>query len=149
IEREIWLRPGDELTPDRVAELERNLRGTGWFGAASVSTRPAGDGQSDLVVETRDHFSLNLSASASRVGGVDKYGLRASESNLLGTGKEIAFVTSRQQDQYNNFVRFSDPQLFGTWYQLSIQAGATDEGPYTNVSLVRPFKHLEDPYSYG
>src|SRR5262245_13210266 len=87
IERENFLQPGDELTAARVAELERNLRATGLFGGVAVTARPAGDGQADLVVDTRDHFSLNVSASLTRVGGVYKYGLRASDSNLLGTGK--------------------------------------------------------------
>jgi hypothetical protein len=149
VERENWLRPGDELTEARIAELERNLRGTGLFGAVTVTPKPAADGQTDLLIDTRDHFSLNVSASASRVGGVNKYGVRASESNLLGTGKQIVFASSHEEGRYNDYFRFTDPQLLGTWHQLSVQTGRTEGGPYTSVSLVRPFKHLEDDHSYG
>ena len=146
---ENWLQPGESMTSEQVAELERNLRATHLFGAATVTQRPAGDGLTDLLIDTRDRFSLNLSASLSRVGGVDKFGLRASEANLLGTGKQLVFVSNKEDDEYQRYVRFTDPQLFGSWYQFSIKTGRTEEGPFTNVALVRPFKHLEDPHSWG
>jgi hypothetical protein len=146
---ENWLKPGEVITSEQVAELERNLRATHLFGAATVTQQPAGDGQTDLLIDTRDRFSLNLSAGLSRVGGVDKFGVRASEANLLGTGKQIVLVSNQQENEYQRYVRFTDPQVFGSWYLFSIQTGRTDEGPFTNVALVRPFKHLEDPYSWG
>ena len=146
---ENWLRPGDSITSEQVAELERNLRATHLFGAAAVTPRPAGDGLTDLLIDTRDRFSLNLSASLARVGGVDKFGLRASEANLLGTGKQLVLVSNEQEDEYQRYVRFTDPQLLGSWHQFSIKTGRTEEGPFTNVELERPFKHLEDPWSYG
>ncbi|HEU4420381.1 MAG TPA: hypothetical protein VFT55_15705 [Planctomycetota bacterium] len=146
---ENWLRPGDSITSEQIAELERNLRASHLFGAVAVSQRPAGDGMTDLVIDTRDKFSLNLSASLSRVGGVDKFGVRAAESNLFGTGKQLALAANEKEDEYERYVRFTDPQLLGSWHRFSIRTGRTEEGPFTSVELVRPLKHLEDPYSYG
>jgi hypothetical protein len=149
IAREVWHRPGDRITDDEVDELARNLRGTGLFGAADAQLRRVGDDQADLVLTTRDRFSLQASASVARVGGVDKVSFRLSDGNLLGTGKGVAAASSHSGDERRDLLRYDDQQFLGTWHQLTLETGTTDEGAFTNVNLIRPFHRLEDPWSYG
>src|SRR6185436_1479808 len=82
IRREVWLQPGDRVTIDEVAELERNLRQLGLFGAVRAQLVPAGPDEQDLLVTTRDRFSLSLNASVASVGGVQRDNLGLSDSNL-------------------------------------------------------------------
>ena len=149
IRREVWFRRGDRVTPDEAAELERNLREFGLFGEVHTELRPVGPDEQDLIVRTRDRFSLSVNASVARVGGVQKYTAGLSESNLLGSGKTLAVSASRSQDERQQFVSWVDPQFLGSWQTLALQTGSTDEGNFTNVSLRRPFHHLDDPYTWG
>ena len=149
IRREIWMQPGDRTTPDEAAELERNLRQFGLFGAVHTQLVPAGDDEQDLVVTTRDRYSLSLNAGVASVGGVQRYNLGLSESNLLGTGKALGVTGSRTGTEHQESLNLFDPQFLGTWHTLAAQVGDTDEGHFSNVSLRRPFHHLDDPYTYG
>src|SRR5690606_9644578 len=62
--REIWFEPGDRVTLDEVAELERNLRAMRLFGEAHARLVDAGNGEADLDVQTRDRFSLLFGGGA-------------------------------------------------------------------------------------
>ena len=82
--RELWFGAGDTIGEDQRAELERNLRATGLFGAAEVRFAPTGvPGEADLIVDTRDRFSLIASATGSVVGGVGGYNATVGETNLF------------------------------------------------------------------
>ena len=149
IRREVWMQPGDRVTPDEAAELERNLREFGLFGSVHTQLVPAGDGEQDLVVTTRDRYSLSLNASVASVGGVQRYNFGLSESNLFGTGKSLGVTGTHTGTERQESLNLFDPQFLGTWHQLAAQVGDTDEGHFANVSLRRPFHHLDDPYTYG
>src|SRR5262245_16794218 len=149
IRREVWMQPGDRVTPDEAAELERNLRQFGLFGFVHTQLVPAGDDQQDLVVTTRDRYSLSLNASVASVGGVQRYNLGLSESNLLGTGKSLGVTGTHTGTERQESLNWFDPQFLGTWHTLAAQVGDTDEGHFASVALRRPFHHLDDPFSYG
>lgn len=149
VTREVWLRRGDRITPDDRDEIERNLRAMGLFGAVRTELRPAGEGEADLVVQTRDRFSLTASVSVARVGGVDRLAFRLSDSNLFGTGKALVAASNRTDDERTAWLRYRDPQLFGSRHTLAIRTGNTDEGEFTDIDLQRPFRRLDDPHAYG
>lgn len=150
VAREVWMRPGQRIGADEIAELERNLRRTGLFGAVHAELLPRGDDQADLLVQTRDRFSLAASASVSSVGGVDKLNFRLSDSNLLGSGKSVAAASSRQSDGRHSLqLSWYDPQFLGSRHTLQINVGSTEEGDAMAIALRRPFRRLDDPYSYG
>lgn len=149
VDREVWMRPGDRVDPDEVAELERNLRRMGLFGEVHAALVPAPDGQQDLAIATRDRFSLSVSASAASVGGVQEYSFRLSDSNLLGSGKSLAAVTTRGNDGNSTQLSWFDPQLLGSRHTLEATIGRSDEGRFDRFAVRRPFRRLDDPHSYG
>ena len=155
--RELWFGPGDSVTKFELEELERNLRDMGLFGEvrAELLTVPAAeqapDGvpQVDLLVDTRDRFSLEFSPAAAFVGGVTKFSATIAERNLLGSGKQAALAWRASDDDWSIYARWFDPQLAGSWYQLGVTVGTSEEGVFGAIDLVRPFKHLGDPLSHG
>jgi hypothetical protein len=151
VRREVWFESGDRITEPERAELERNLRATGLFGAIDVRLVDTGTpGEVDLVVDTHDRFSLIGSAGGSVVGEVTGYYAMVGETNLFGTGNSIAlFASGNDEDESEFGVDYSDWQLFDTWHRLDVAAGATEEGPFVRAAVTRPFKHLRDPWSYG
>lgn len=149
VTREVWLHRGDRVTAHEREEIERNLRAMGLFGAVHGELLPVGEGEADLVLHTRDRFSLTASASVARVGGVDRLSFRLSDSNLLGTGKALVAASNRTDDDRTAWLRYHDPQLFGSRLTLSARTGNTDEGDFTDLELQRPFRRLDDPHAFG
>ncbi len=149
VRREIWFRPGEVVSRDEVEELERNLRGFGIFGAVETETVPMGDDEFDLLVRTRDRFSLAASASAASVGGVEKLNFRLAESNIFGSGKSVAASGRHTDEGTETYLRWYDRQFLGTWHVLDVRVGDTDEGHLGSFELSRPLHHLEDPIGYA
>lgn len=153
VAREVWLVPGQPVSPQEIAELERHLRAFGIYGAATVTARPvpgaADPGEVDLFVDTRDRFTLGASGSYSSVGGVEKINVQLSESNLFGTGKQVAVNYSSEDEDTASSLRWSDPQFLGSWHQLEATIGDADTGAFGGLSLVRPFHHRLDDRSHG
>ena len=149
--RELWFGAGDTIGEDQRAELERNLRATGLFGAAEVRFAPTGvPGEADLIVDTRDRFSLIASATGSVVGGVGGYNATVGETNLFGSGNSLSLnLSGNDRDETETRFDYLDRHLFDTWHQLNVSVGDTQEGPFAFIGVTRPFKHLRDPYSWG
>ncbi len=149
VRREVFLAPGETVRDEQVAELARNLRRLNLFGEVEADLEDGGDGFADLRLRTRDRFSLLVSASASSVGGVESYGGILGETNLFGTGKRLT-VSARREDEDDRYtLRYQDPQLFGTWHTASVAVGDATEGAFGFLDIRRPFRHLQDPWSYG
>ncbi len=149
VRRELWFGPGDEVDQDDIDELERNVRALELFGDVRTRAERVGDGQVDVFVDTRDRFTLGASASVAHVGGVNKLDMRLSETNLFGSGKGLSASAKYSDTGHVSTVSWSDPQFLGSWHTLDVQIGETDEGNFFAMQFARPFRHIEDPVSYG
>lgn len=149
LEREVWVRPGEPITTDEVAEIERNLRALGLFGAVAAQLQPVGDGEADLLLRARDRFTLGASANVGNLGGVQKLEFGVSERNLFGTGKSISFGLSETEGEEGIDVRWFDPQFLGSRHVLGAAYGDTEDGGFIEFVLARPFRRIEDPLTYG
>jgi hypothetical protein len=151
VRREMWFAEGDIVTTDTIEELESILRAFGKFGAASAALVPTGEpGVADLEVDTRDRLSLILAARPSFVGGVTGFTGIIGESNLFGLGKRFVVAGDTNSDGEQSIdVSYDDPQVLESWYRLHAEGAVTEEGYLAAFDLTRPFKHLEDPLSYG
>ena len=151
IARQAWFGPGDRIGEDQRAELERNLRRTGLFGAAEVRFEPTGvEGEADLIIDTRDRFSLVASATGSLVGGVGGYSALIGERNLFGSGDSLSLsVYGNDEDETEVAVDYTDRYLFGSWHRLDLSVGETEEGPFAFARVKRPFMHLRDTHSWS
>ena len=158
IRREMWVLEGDEINESIAEELARNLRATGLFGDATVEMVPVeGDGETDgapaevdLVVTTRDRFSLTAGASGFFVGGVGGFNFGLGENNLLGKGDRV-FVSfaENSDDDTSASLADTDRHVAGSRNRFSISAGRTEEGPQISAAFERPFWHLNDPFAWG
>lgn len=151
VRREIWLQPGELITAEQAAELERNLRATGLFAEVSVRLLATDlADEVDLEVTTRDRLTLFLGAGASYVGGVT--GLRATvgEGNLFGYGDRIAASFAKNSDgEFRGALAYTDLHVLDSWHTSTLRLSRTDEGDSIDFDLRRPFKHLADPLGYG
>ncbi|HET6202349.1 MAG TPA: BamA/TamA family outer membrane protein [Planctomycetota bacterium] len=143
------LAEGDPYRPAAAAELERNLRRIGFLAEATVEPRFLPDGTVDLLVHTRDRFTLRAGVGGSSFAGQARSRASLGEENLFGRGKEASIVYARTPDVTGAELRYVDPQLLGTRHRLEAAFSHTDEGTSGEVSLLRPFDTLATPWSYG
>ncbi|QDV05602.1 Outer membrane protein assembly factor BamA [Planctomycetes bacterium Poly30] len=154
VRREIWHRPGEVVDLRFAQELERNLRATGLFADVVVELVPSTDpnapeGTRDLRVRTRDQLSLGLGAGASFVGDATSGNASVSESNFLGIGDRIRLSVS--ENDFGETVgqaSYRDRYVAGTWTTADFVAGRTDQGDFFSVGFSRPFRFLEDRFSW-
>lgn len=148
--REVFVQPGDRVDETHAAELERNLRALGIFAEVHVVLEPTSEpGLVDLVVATRDRFSLLFGGGASYVGGVSGFNASIGESNLFGTGNRIVGAFRESSDgEWRGTLQYSDLHLGDTWMRGGVRLSRTDDGDTAGIEIDRPFKHLRDPVSW-
>lgn len=150
VRREIWFRPGEPVTERLTAELERNLRRTGLFAEVRATLRPTADPDvRDLLVVTRDRFSLSGGASGSFVGDLASGGFSLAESNLFGTGDRLRFAFfENEDDEFRGSLQYRDRYFLGTWTSFGVEIGRTEEGDFGGARFSRPFRFLDDDFSW-
>ncbi len=149
IRRELLFEPGSIYRPEVLAESERNLRDLRFISRATVEAIPREDGDVDVLVRTRDKFSLAVGAGVSLAGGVAKGNVQVSESNLLGYGKLIRFNFTQSTNRTIFRAGYQDPNVFGTRHTLDALLSVSDLGTFATVTFGRPFYSLETPLAYG
>ncbi len=149
IEQQILLQPGEPFSVEALKESERILRANPYLYEAEIRPIPAGDGQVDLEVETRDVWTLRGGVSFSRFGGENLYGFNLEDSNFLGTGKEITLLRVADLDRTSDVVRFRDPNIMGSRTRLELSYADNTDGWRKRMGLERPFYSLDTRWASG
>jgi outer membrane protein assembly factor BamA len=107
------------------------------------------DGKVDVAVVTRDVWTLTGGMSFGRAGGVNTTSFSVEDTNLLGTGKDLAVARIGTVDRISNLVRFRDPNLAGTRLQLLASYAQNTDGGRQRFELERPFYSLDSRWAAG
>jgi outer membrane protein assembly factor BamA len=149
IARQLLFKVGEPVSARLIAETERLLRAKSYL--QDVSIRPVAweDGQVDIVVRTRDAWTLEPSFSFSREGGKNSSGLSFTESNLLGTGVSIGVENKSDVDRTGTIFDIAHPNAFGGRTEIGYQYADFEDGERHQTSLIRPFYELDARWSAG
>ena len=120
VRREVLVEPGQPWVEDRVDETRRRLRDPLFSTlAVIVPVRAAGDGQVDMLVVTRDIWSLRLNSRYEIQESVlTELSLSLAENNLFGLRKQIAVVFDMNLGSYTIGPQYVDKNIAGTHLQL-------------------------------
>jgi hypothetical protein len=140
IRRDLPLRPGACFDAGVIAESERLLRDNQFLAFARIRHRQREDGDYDLVVETRDEWSMQLDLRATLDGGLSLYGGSLRESNFLGTGQIIELFYLDRDANHNYGLGYHTHQLAGSRWHLGATLGRTHNGPLLFLTLSYPFR---------
>lgn len=146
---QLLFRSGEPLVARRIRESERILRTNDYLFDARITATRVHEGTVDLVVHTRDVWTLKPGISFGRSGGENSVGFEFEESNLLGRGTEFELGYTQDVDRDIKRVAYSDPHLFGTWNRLRLAYEDNSDGRLRDFSLDRPFFSLDTPWSAG
>jgi hypothetical protein len=112
IREQLLFKPGEPYRARVIDETERLLRANGYLYSAEIEPVGYHDGVVDLVVRTRDVWTLNPGFSYSRAGAITTSARRIEEKNLLGTGQEVLrYRLGRRCRSRSHPVRLCRPAL--------------------------------------
>src|SRR5436190_2872594 len=149
VRRQLLFKPGERVSARLIEETERLMRSNRIFYDVSIVPVGYRDGVVDIEVRTRDTWTLEPGASASRAGGVNKTGASLLDTNFLGTG--ILFGTSRfrDADRSGTEYHFSAPHLFDGWTAIDYLHAQLSDGETRTASIARPFYALDTRWTAG
>lgn len=144
---------GDPFDPEILEETERNLRGLSFINFASVVPGERRGEVQDVVVETHDIWSTQLSVDLNRDAtggeGGDELNVRLEEQNIFGRGKRFELGYHRTGDDDGFGWLYSDPQILGSRWTGRAYRRDLDDGKEWGGDLRRPFYSLDTKWGGG
>jgi len=140
---------GQPVSVQKIEETERLLRGYDFLYDVLIRPVAVHDGVVDIEVRTRDTWSLDVSASASREGGANKGRISIAEENLLGTGISVGVGYTSDVDRKGTTFNIADSNVLGTRTVASYAYNRNDDGHGQSASLQRPFYALDARWAAG
>jgi hypothetical protein len=149
LEHQLLFHPGERYSRDRLQETERLLRRDGYLFDAEICPIRYADHRVDVMVITRDVWTLKAGVSFGRSGGENHTSYQVEDSNFLGTGRELTFKYTTDVDRSTSLLRFTDEHLFGSWTQLGVRYAESSDGFLRGVKVERPFYALNARWAAG
>ncbi len=143
IRRLLLFRPGDPFIPERLRESERLLRRTGYLYDAEIQPIRYKDGRVDVLVRTRDVWTLQGGIGFGRAGGENKTRVGLQDKNFLGRGKSLTIRQTSNVDRTSLLYRYRDPNVFGSRIRLALHFSDNSDGRLKRFVLERPFFSLD------
>lgn len=149
---------GDTVSAATIAESERALRSKSYlYDARIVVNRlcpgdAAGAGQIaviDLIVVTRDVWSLSPELSVTRTGGEDRLRVGLAEINLGGSGSHLDLTLFENLDRQGVSASYADPNLGRRRIGLRLRYDDTDDGELVEAGIGQPFYALSARRSWN
>ncbi len=140
---------GDPYNPALMAESERLLRELPFLYDARVIPRRVCGNRVEVEVFTRDIWTLNPTLSLSRSGGDNSSAFGITDSNVLGSGKELGLIYENDPDRSGASLNYRDPAVLNSRWHLALTYGDNSDGYYRNLGIERPFFSVYEAWSAG
>jgi hypothetical protein len=156
IARELLVHEGEPYRDALVQESMRNLRGLGVLSLVRIVPIATGEpGTVDVLVYTRDLWSLRLEQEFSGAGKSFQLGAQLVERNFLGRDKALAVRFTLEPDVYTVGQTYVDPRIAGESLRLSEsfdvivnRASGSIEGSTGGLYFGRPFYTIAQRFSF-
>lgn len=149
VTKQLLFGEGDAFDPRLIEESERLLRRNKYLYDASITPKLNGQGEVDILVSTRDVWSLTPELTLSRSGGENKTKFGLEESNLFGTGQFIMLTHSDDVDRRSTAFEYSDRQVGDSWVSLGFRVADNSDGQSGRLEVAKPFHALDARWSAG
>jgi hypothetical protein len=142
IQQELLFKEGDPYNQRLVDESGRHLRRLGFIGGVHITSDTLPDCSINVTIHARDVWTLSPTMSVRAGGGVSGFGVGLREENLLGTGQKVRIGYNRLSDRTHpdgGEISFTEPRLWGSWWNISGQYRRADELSVSAIDVGRPF----------
>jgi len=149
IRKQLLFGRGEPFSKQRVEETERILRQNKYLYDAEIEPLGYENGVVDLLVRTRDIWSISPELSLSRSGGENKTRIGVEEANFLGRGQNLRYVHDDDVDRTEDTFSFFDRHLGRSWVLMHLLYSDNSDGHEQRVRIERPFYALDTRWSTG
>ena len=149
IRKQLLFHSGERFSAHLLAESARLLRSDPYFYDASIRPVSYHDGKVDVLVTTRDVWTLNPGLDFSRSGGKSRTGVQLEDLNVLGTGTDLSVKHLHSVDRSESDISVSNRHLFDGWTTVSATYGNLSDGRTRQLVIDRPFYALEARHAGG
>ncbi len=146
---QLLFRRGDSYSRRILEESERLLRANDYIYDANITPVRYQDGRVDILVRTRDVWTIAPEISFSRTGGENKTRFALSEQNLLGRGTTIQISREKNVDRVTTRLTFFDNNLFKSRTSLFANLSNSSDGNTRQLRVQRPFFALNSRWAGG
>lgn len=149
IRSQILFAPGDALNLTTIRETERILRNNRYLFDARVSVKQVANGVVDLLVTTRDIWTLTPEIDFSKTGGDTFYTLGIEDDNLLGTGASLTLSRAEELERTSNLLLYSNNNFLLNRLRFNLGIVNSDDGGAFSLGLSQPFFSLDSRRAQG
>jgi outer membrane protein assembly factor BamA len=147
IRDQLLFHSGDRYSRRVLEESERLLRQDRYLYDIEIRPVRYSGNRVDLVVVTRDVWTLNAGVNLGRSGGVSSTGFQIQDTNLLGTGKSLTLAHSSNVDRTTSLFRYDDPAVLGSRVRFGLGYEDNSDGGLRQLEVGRPFYSLDARWS--
>jgi hypothetical protein len=144
----LLFKENDPLDPGKLAESARLLRRMGFLDPVNITARPV-PGGAEVIVETFDEWTTEVSVNYSIFGRRQTGGAEVSEENLLGLGKTLNCSVNYTAVRVTTAFQYADPLLLGSRWRLDSGYQSTSDGYVQSFNLGYPFYSLDTSRAGG
>lgn len=143
IGREVLINEGQPYVKREIEESARILRDANFLYDADIRPVSQCGGTVDVEVITRDVWSFTPEVSFDRSGGSNSHRIGIAESNLFGTGRELALAFTQDEDRRSTRFGYEDTNIGGKRIGLKLETTNSDDGYHEFARLQLPFYSLD------
>ena len=144
----LLFKEGDPYSASLAAESARMLRGLGIMNPVNITAHRVDDGV-DVMVETRDQWTLKAGAKLGVFGSDASYRVDFEEENLFGWGKAVSVAYESDKERNSWSLGYFDPNVFNSRWRVNLVHATYSDGFHDEVVIDRPFYSLATPWTWG
>jgi len=149
IRHQLLFRSGQPYSRHVMEESARILRADRYFYDATIEPVRYHDGKVDVLVITRDVWTLDPGLNFGRSGGTNSTGISLQELNILGTGSAVGIGHKSAVDRSESSVSYANEHAFGTWTSVNLNYAELSDGSMRQVIINSPFYSLDTHHAGG
>ncbi len=149
IRAQLLFQSGDPYSARVLQETERNLRRLDFLHDASIHPIDYDGHRVDVLVQTRDVWTLQPGFTFERKGGENETAVEIEEENLLGYGKSVKLEWSEDVERTAVLLQWEDPNVLQGRWRSDLSYSINDDGRLRLVDLEQPFFSLDSRWSAG
>lgn len=149
IQQQLLFRSGETFHRRVLDETERLLRDQRYLNDAVITLTDydSDDNTIDVLVRVHDVWTLSPGLSFGRKGGENSTRVKFEDTNFLGLGKQVSLARASDVDRSAWRLAYVDPNLLGSWWNLSTAYSTLSDGSEKALGLARPFYSLDSRWS--
>ncbi len=140
IREELLVEEGECFNLEAAQESARILREFRFIAGADVFGVPQPDGDTHVVVDTRDEWTTKVAMSVRFDGGLRFEGASVVEENFLGRGASVGAFWLQKEERRSVGLLSEIPRVARTNWDVGASVAATRIGEEVDLVLVRPFQ---------